>query len=131
MSLKELFDEIVNNEWFLVFMVLFLVVVFAIGIPVGLSVAKKTNKKLYGEEPSGERREEQNVKIIARRSSPHPLTRTVMVNTVLFEFSNGERVELAIQDSEAYGKMAEGDVGTLCYQEKKFISFQRSVKREN
>ena len=54
----------------------------------------------------------------------------VMINMVVFELANGSRVELAIKDPNTYGIMVEGDRGTLKYQGKKFVGFERGSNNE-
>ncbi len=93
-------------------------------------MVKKSNNQIYGEDEYDSNIQEKNAKIIARRSAQHPMSPTVTVNTVVFELSDGSRVELAIKDATAYGIMVEGDCGILKYQGKKFISFDRSVNNE-
>ena len=53
-----------------------------------------------------------------------------MINMVVFELSNGNRLEFAIKNPTTYGIMVEGDCGTLKYQGKKFISFERGIDSE-
>lgn len=45
-------------------------------------------------------------------------------NSITFEFSNGNRIELIV-DPKEYGMIVEGDVGILVSQGNKFISFER------
>lgn len=94
-------------------------------IPAGLAMAKKINKNIYGDDEFGPISEENNARIIAKRTTPHPLNQGVMINIVVFELVNGSRFELAIKDPNTYVIMVEGDCGTLKYQGKKFVSFER------
>ena len=43
---------------------------------------------------------------------------------VTFEVESGDRLELAV-DGRQYGQLAEGDVGRLSFQGRRFISFER------
>jgi hypothetical protein len=43
-----------------------------------------------------------------------------------FEFETGDRMELGVTDRE-YGLFAEGDAGTLTFQGKRFIGFERNT----
>lgn len=126
MSINDLLDsEVLIPATLVVF-----VVVMIIAIPAGLSMGKKTNNNIYGDDEYGATKEEKNAKIIARRTTPHPFNQAVMINMVVFELSNGSRVELAIKDPNTYGIMVEGDCGILKYQGKKFVSFERGNSSE-
>lgn len=54
----------------------------------------------------------------------HSHTRTSYYIT--FEFSNGERLELSVPSKE-YGMIAEGDIGILISQGRRYISFDRKI----
>lgn len=97
-------------------MLVLFVVTMIIAIPTRLAMNKDTNNNIYGDDEYGEIKTEKNVKIIARRITPHPLNQAVMINKVVFELANGERIELAIKDPNIYGVMVEDDCGTLKYQ---------------
>lgn len=45
---------------------------------------------------------------------------------VTFEFANGQRLELAVPDTEA-GYLVEGDTGVLTFQGSLFVSFERGL----
>ena len=128
MSINDLLDADLTMPIIIAFIIIAIVMIIA--IPAGLKAAKKTNNNIYGDDEIGLTQEEKNVKIIARRTTPHPLNQSVMINMVVFEFVNGRRIELAIKDPNIYGVMVEGDYGTLKYYGKKFISFQRGSNRE-
>lgn len=123
-------NDLLADDTLIPTMLVLFVVIMVIAIPVGISMSKKTNSNIYGDDEIGLTQEEKNVKIIARRTTPHPLNQSVMINMVVFEFVNGRRIELAIKDPNIYGVMVEGDYGTLKYYGKKFISFQRGSNRE-
>lgn len=123
-------NDLLDSEVFIPAMLVVFVVVMIFAIPAGLAMGKKTNSNIYGENEYGATKEEKNAKIIARRTTPHPLNRAVMINMVVFELANGSRVELAIKDPNTYGIMVEGDCGTLKYQGKKFVDFERSSNNE-
>lgn len=120
-------NDLLDNEMLLPTMMIFFVIIMLIAVPVGLSMRNKTNKSIYGDDESGETREERNARIIATKRTPHPLNQTVMINMVVFEFTDGNRVELAVKDPTIYGIMVEGDCGTLKYQGKKFLNFERNT----
>lgn len=88
--------------------------------------SKETEAQIYGDDETGEIKED-NAKILVRRSNPNPLNQSVRVNTVVFETTAGNRIELAIKDLNTYNLMIEGDEGILCYQGKRFIEFRREA----
>ncbi len=120
-------NDLLDSEVFIPAMLVIFVVIMIFAVPTGLARGRKTNNNIYGDDEYGATKEEKNAKIIARRSAPHPLNQAVMINMVVFELANGSRVELAIKDPNTYGIMVEGDSGTLKYQGKKFIEFERNV----
>lgn len=120
-------NDLLDSEVFIPAMLVIFVVIMIFAVPTGLARGKKTNNNIYGDDEYGATKEEKNAKIIARRSAPHPLNQAVMINMVVFELANGSRVELAIKDPNTYGIMVEGDSGTLKYQGKKFIEFERNI----
>lgn len=126
MSVNDLLDSDIVIPAILVIFVLLMI----IAIPVGLALGKRTNNDIYGDDEDGAANEENNAKIVAKRTTPHPLNQTVMINTVVFELDDGMRIELAIKDSNAYGIMLEGDCGTLKYQGKRFVGFERGSNHE-
>jgi len=67
----------------------------------------------------------ENTKIVSKKCLPHPANSAVSVYYVLFEFLDGGRIELAIEDRQVFGLMAEGDIGTLEYAGITFIDFYR------
>lgn len=124
MSINDLLDSDVVIPGIILGFILMLIIV----IPASFSTARKTNNNIYGANETGNITKEENAKIIARRSNPHPLNQTLNVNSVVFEFTNSNRIELAIKDPDIFGTMIEGDYGTLQYQGKKFIDFKREKK---
>ena len=123
-------NDLLDSEVFIPAMLVIFVVIMIFAVPTGLAMGKKTNNNIYGDDEYGATKEEKNAKVIARRTTPHPLNQTVMINMVVFELANGSRIELAIKDPNTYGIMVEGDVGTLKYQGKKFVGFERGNKNE-
>lgn len=123
-------NDLLDSEVFIPAMLVIFVVVMIFAIPAGLAMSKKTNNNIYGDDEYGATKEEKNAKIIARRTTPHPLNQAVIINMVVFELANGSRVELAIKDPNTYGIMVEGDRGTLKYQGKKFVGFERGSNNE-
>ena len=123
-------NDLLDSEILIPMMLVSFVVIMIIFVPIGLSIGKKTNNRIYGDDEYGAAKEEKGAKIIARRTTPHPMNQAVMINMVVFELANGSRVELAIKDPKIYGVMVEGDCGTLKYQGKKFVSFERGSNNE-
>ena len=123
-------NDLLDSEVFIPAMLVIFVIVMIFAIPAGLALGKKTNNNIYGDDEYGTIKEEKNAKIISRRTTPHPLNQAVMINMVVFELANRSRVELAIKDPTTYGIMVEGDSGTLQYQGKKFIGFERGSNDE-
>ena len=123
-------NDLLDSEILIPAMLVAFVVVMIFATPAGLAMAKKTNNNIFGDDEYGATIEEKNAKIIARRTTPHPLNQTVMINMVVFELADGSRVELAIKDPNTYGVMVEGNRGTLKYQGKKFVSFERGNSNE-
>ncbi len=118
-------DDLLKDDSLIPTMLIIFFVIMIIALPVGIAMSKKANNDIYGSDEYDEIKTERNAKIIARRSTPHPMNASVLVNMVVFELENGIRVELAIKDPNTYGIMVEGDCGTLKYQGKRFISFVR------
>ena len=54
------------------------------------------------------------VNVVAKRISDY----------ATFEVESGDRMELSV-DGEAFGLLAEGDAGELCFQGRRFLSFER------
>ncbi len=123
-------NDLLDSEVFIPAMLVIFVVVMIFAIPAGVAMSKKTNNEIYGDNECGTIKEERNAKIVARTITPHPINKEVMVNKIVFELENGSRVELAIKDPNNYGVMVEGDYGTLKYQGKKFIGFERGSTNE-
>ena len=123
MSINDLLDADLTMPIMVVVVVI--CILGLIGIPVLIKASKKTEKNIYGSDEYGIAIVEKNARILARRSGPHPLNQALVVNTVVFELANGSRIELAIKDNNVYGTMLEGDCGTLKYNGKKFLAFER------
>lgn len=118
-------NDLLDSEVLIPSMLIIFVVIMVFAIPIGIALGKKTNDDIYGTNDSDLSTEINNAKIIARRTSPHPMNNAIAVNMVVFELETGRRVELAIKDSNTFGIMIEGDRGVLKHQGKKFISFTR------
>ncbi len=123
-------NDLLDSEVLIPAMLVVFVVVMIFAIPTGIAMSRKTNSSIYGDDEYETTNEEENARIIARRTNPHPLNQTVMVNTVVFELADGNRIELAIKDTDTYSLMVEGDCGTLKYQGKKFVEFERGSSNE-
>lgn len=123
-------NDMLDSEATIPVMLMLLVIVAIFAIPVGIAMSKKINNNIYGDNEYGETKEEKNAKIMAIRTARHPLNQGVMINMAIFELENGNRLEFAIKDPTTYGIMVEGDCGTLKYQGKKFVSFERGSDNE-
>ncbi len=97
-----------------------------IAIPAGKALGKRVNNSIYGEDENGSVDKQFNVNVLRKRSTPHPLNNALMVNMIVFELDDGTRMELAIREEQKYSIIIEGDLGTLTYQGKKFIDFERN-----
>lgn len=125
-------NDILADENFFLYMGIFFIVTMIFAIPAGLSRSKKTQNDIYGDDYTDTADIiTTHAKVASRRGGPHPLTPTVTINYVVFEFDDGKRVELAIKDTTVYSIMIEGDAGTLKYAGKKFISFERNATPVN
>lgn len=127
MSINDFFND---SSVPLIMGILF-VVIMIIALPIGIANGKKTTNAIYGDDSDQDHPQEKKAKVLAKRTSPHPLNQTIMINMVVFEFENGTRLELALKDQNEYGLLVEGDEGTLRYQGKKYISFNRGVVNED
>lgn len=123
MSINDLLDSKILIPAILV--IFLIIMIFA--VPAGFAMSKKANNNIYGDNEFGAINEEKNAKVLAKRATPHPLNQATVINMVVFELANGNRVELAIKDTNKYGVMIEGDYGTLKSQGKKFINFERNT----
>ncbi len=123
-------NDLMNSDSLIPTMMVIFVIIMIIAIPIGIANGKKANSNIYGYGENTGVLEEKMVKIVARRSMPHPASPTVMINMVVFEMEDGKRVELAIKDAITYGTMIEGDKGVLCYRGKQFIDFRRDLSDE-
>ena len=117
-------------------LILILAILFIILVPLVKAIVKKNKKddesnigKIYGDGEFNQKFvEEKNVKVIAKRTAPNPDYPAAMVNMIVFEFTNGNRVELAIRNPDKYGVILEGDCGTLSYRGKRFLDFIRNTE---
>lgn len=123
-------NDLLDSEILIPAMLVIFVAMMFFAIPTGLAMSKKTNNNIYGNDEYGATKEEKKAKIVARRTTPHPLNQAVMINMVVFELANGSRIELAIKDPNTYGVMVEGDCGTLKHQGKKFVGFEKDSSNE-
>lgn len=64
-------------------------------------------------------------KVISRQMAQNPSNRLTMVNIVIFESEDNQRLEFSIQDASMIAGIVEGDTGMLQYQGPQFISFRR------
>ncbi len=120
-------NDILNDDSFLIFLVVGIAIALIIFLPLSIAGANKSNKKIYGDDDYYNSTVENNAKILRLTKTPHPLNNAVMINTVVVEFENGTRKEFAVKDHNQYNLLAEGDVGKFEYSDKKFISFERNM----
>lgn len=114
-------NDLLDDESFLPTLLILFVICFFVTV-IGIAIGKAKNKAEQNSYPI----ETCTGKILSKRTAPHPKSPYVMVNYVLFELSSGTRVELMTGDNEVFGTMLEGDSGTVTYQGKKLISFNRT-----
>lgn len=120
-------NDLMNDESFLQMLLWVVGIGGIIVFFVALAAAKKNDKQIYGGDDCDTALFRGRVRVVARRTTPHPMTPKIMVNMVVFEMENGSRVELAIRDPAVFGTIVEGDQGILSYQGKRFVGFQRDV----
>lgn len=127
-------NDLLDNEYLLPMLGIGFICIVALGFAAMLDAktdakkkAEETEAQIYGDDETGEINEEK-AKILVRRTNPHPLNQSVQVNTVVFETTAGNRIELAIKDLNTYNLMIEGDEGILSYQGKRFIDFRREKR---
>lgn len=120
-------NGLLNDESFLQMLLLIFGIGGVIVFFVVIAGAKKNDKQIYGGDNDDTELFRDRVRVVARRTSPHPMTPRIMVNMIVFEKENGSRVELAIRDPAVFGTIVEGDKGILSYQGKRFVGFQRDV----
>lgn len=119
-------NDLANMDLYPVIIITAIIMFFCIvlGVMKGKSTANKVNEEIYGSN-SDTQVKKASAKIVAKRTTPHPLNNALIINMVVFEFSDQSRIELAIKDPSIYGTMVEGDAGSLEYCGKKFIAFTR------
>ncbi len=121
-------NDMLDSNVVLPAMGIIFIIIMIIAIPAGLSRAKSTNEQIYGTVNTAQNIQitvKKNVLLKSKRTEAHPLNQSVKICYALFELENGARLELAIQDINAFSLMAEGDIGTLKYQGQKFIGYER------
>ena len=123
-------NDLMNDDSLLLYMGIIFIIIMIIALPAGIAAGKKATNNIYGDDGNEEKITEEVAKVVARRTVPHPMNQTVMINMIVFEMKNGERIELAIKDANTYGTIVEGDTGILWYQGKKFIDFERGTNDE-
>lgn len=105
-------------------MLISFIVVFIIFLPFVISILNKCSKKekeILGENDYGTICKTKAQIVFKNSYIPRYLMEKV--NFVVFEKTNGERIELAIKNFEEYKLMLVGDKGTLTHQGKRYISF--------
>lgn len=123
-------DMLNNDEVGLFIMILLGVAVplaLCIAIPLGIKMRKKKDAEIFGDNETGLLQKEYNVKVATKVFIPDQTNPNFGINKIIFELSSGNRVDLAIRDANTYAMIVEGDYGTLQYQGKRFISFERNV----
>ena len=119
-------NDLMNDDNFLVVLSVGFII-FSIILISWIQKSREKADEIYGGNDYGMTTYSGHAKVLARRTSPNPLSPTVMVNMIVFEMENGSRVELAIKESAVFGTIVEGDCGILRYQGKRFISFERGA----
>lgn len=124
MTLENFSEEFDIGLVFAIFIICMVVSVIAIIIKKAAnnddSSTTYSENNLMGTSPKGNR-----VRIVSKRSVPHEVSTTIMINMVTFEFLNRSRIELIIPRRDIFDSMREGDVGYLEYLNQKFIRFTR------
>lgn len=118
-------NDLLDTDLTIILGVIFLSLLFF--LVVWCANLKKANDRIYGNvDDYGDVTRLHNVKIVAKRQAPHLMDSSIKINMIVFELENGNRIELAIKDSQVFGVMVEGDYGTLSYQGKRFVHFERN-----
>lgn len=120
-------NDLLDSEWVLIFVVAVLIVTPIIAVPKWISMKKNEDDNIYGKNDNNCEIIKKTAKVLLRRTASHPLDKTVSVNYIVFEFENGERLELAIKDRDVFSKIIEGDKGCLVYRGKLFLNFERGA----
>lgn len=112
-----------NTNWGLVALAILIgvLIVYFIYKPKASKHASET----FGNYNSNTSVREVHAKILSKRTAPYKYSTTVLINYILFETDEGQRIELAIKDSNVYGTLLENDEGILKYQDNHFIGFIR------
>ena len=118
--------DLLESETFFILLWIVLGLYLIIKALVTTSLNENFESTLYGEYEKEDPIEEHNAKILLTKTYQHPLKKTLTIFSAIFEFENGKRVELAFKENP-YGILVDGDIGTLKYAGKKFISFERNV----
>lgn len=83
-------------------------------------------REIYGYNETSSIVEAHGTKLLEKRIVQEQLKLpdlSLIVNWCVFELSNGQRMQLAIEDSTTFNLMIEGDVGTLKHRGRRFIAF--------
>ncbi len=130
-------NDILNDKSLIPFLLIILMlyftvsgIVYLIKLPFSKMKLKKINTKIYGEDDIDINNisVEDNVTVIRKASVNHPMDNEPKINVVIFELSNGARLQLAIKNKNCYGSIMIGDKGRLEYQGRRFINFRRYAK---
>ncbi len=124
MSINDMLNEDIPPEVFII--VGITVLIGVIFLLIACSKVIKQSGDIYGSNDIGAVRSIDNAKVLICKISPHPLNNANSLYTVIFELEDGERLSFAIKDINTYNLFVEGDVGTLCFQGKRLISFERN-----
>ncbi|MBE6766641.1 MAG: DUF2500 domain-containing protein [Ruminococcaceae bacterium] len=117
-------NDILNEDFFHKSLPVIAILIIAIMALCWFLVAKKVNKDIYGDGRSVRERAH-DVLVVQKRSVPHPMSKSAVINYVLFETNDGKRIEFAVKESDNFGMIAVGDIGTLEYAGKMFLGFYR------
>ena len=125
MSFNDILNDDIPMEAAIAALIVAIIGIFII-IPLAIFLAYRKEREIYGENSVGEIQIQDNVKVISKSHIPHPRDNNHKVNIIIFELKNKERLEFAIKDNITYEKILVGDIGTLHFCGKKFVSFQHT-----
>lgn len=126
-SINDILDADIFNPETGKYAIISMLIMGCIIIPLAIKFAKKSNNKIYGD-INGNVFKLPNIKIIDKRTSPHPdFGKSVMVNYVVAESADGQRFEFAVKSASIFSTIVLGDIGDITYQGKTVIGFRRKI----
>lgn len=111
-------NDLLNAEWLIPLLIIFCLGFF-IAIPF---ITSKKEKETFGSEDTTIEMKQELATIVEKNKETNYLTKSIEIDHIVFEFEDGNRINLAVKDAST---MVVGDRGTLSYQGKKFVSFDR------